>query len=132
MTEGRIDNARTGAVVGDRVMWANTWWARLRGLLGRPEPGPGEGMLLDPCKGVHMYGMQFPLDIAVLDGDDTVMAVYPALQPGHRTPLHRKARRVLELPVGTLEATDLRVGDAVRWQPAASPAGERTMAEAVR
>jgi hypothetical protein len=113
-----VENATRGAALGTRVGWADGWWLRLRGMLGRPEPGPGEGLLLTPCSSVHMYGMRYPLDVAVLDRDGVVVAAYPALAPGGRTRWHRGARHVLELPAGVLAATGTAVGDRIAWSPA--------------
>jgi hypothetical protein len=57
MSAVRVVNVDRGTVLGERVALAASWWARLRGLLGRPEPKPGEGLVLAPCRSVHMYGM---------------------------------------------------------------------------
>ncbi|HEX8362899.1 MAG TPA: DUF192 domain-containing protein, partial [Longimicrobium sp.] len=71
-----MSNATRGAVVGSRVAVADRWWLRLRGLLGRPPLATGEGLLLDPCRAVHMLGMQYPLDVAFVDERNTVVALY--------------------------------------------------------
>ena len=56
MSTLRVVNRTRGAVVGSRVQVADRFWSRLRGFLGRPQPSPGEGLLLTPCDGVHMFG----------------------------------------------------------------------------
>lgn len=108
-------NATRGRTLGERVGVADRWWLRLRGLLGRPPLAPGEGLLLTPCRGVHMYGMKYPLDVAFLDPSGTVVATYHALAPGERTALHPTARTALELPAGTLRETETREGDILAW-----------------
>lgn len=113
-----VENATRGAALGTRVGWADSFWLRLRGLLGRPRLRPGEGLLLTPCSSVHMHGMRYPLDVAVLGRDGVIVATYPALLPGGRTRWHRGARHVLELPAGVLAATGTSVGDCVAWSPA--------------
>lgn len=117
-----MENATRGAALGDRVYLADRWWLRLRGLLGRPPLRPGEGMLLTPCGSVHMHGMRYPLDVAVLSPEGEVVAAYPALPPGGRTRWHRGARHTLELPAGVLAATGTAVGDRLAWaaRPSAS------------
>jgi uncharacterized membrane protein (UPF0127 family) len=87
----------------------------MRGLLGRRRLGPGEGLLLTPCRAVHMYGMMFPVDVAFADDAGTVVAAYPSLTPGRRTRWHRDAWHALELPSGTLAATETCVGDRLTW-----------------
>jgi uncharacterized membrane protein (UPF0127 family) len=125
-----VENVTRGAALGDRVGLADRWWLRLRGLLGRPEPGPGEGLLLTPCNSVHMHGMRYALDVAVLSPDGVVVATYAGLPPGGRTRWHRGARHTLELPVGTLAATGTGVGDRLAWGP--SPAARGAPAGAAR
>lgn len=110
--------SRSGAVLGSAVGVANTFWTRLRGLLGAPPLQPGEGLLLEPCQAVHMYGMKQALDVAFLGGQGEVVAVYHDLQPGRRSKYHRKAQQALELPVGTLRDTGTRVGDRLNIEPA--------------
>jgi uncharacterized membrane protein (UPF0127 family) len=107
-------NTARGTVLADRVAVADTWWLRLRGLLGRPALEAGRGLLIDPCRAVHMAGMTYPIDVAFLAGDGAVVALYPGLAPGARTRWHGGARRALELPAGTLAATGTREGDVIQ------------------
>jgi uncharacterized protein len=118
MTPLRVVNQRGGMVLGDRILLADSWLARLRGLLGRPEPGPGEGLMLTPCRGVHMFGMRYPIDVAFLDRAGVVVATYPGLGPGTGTSWHRRARHALELRSGSLAATGTAVGDRLSWSAA--------------
>lgn len=108
--------SRADIDLGSRVVLANTVWTRLKGLLGAPPLQPGEGMLLEPCQAVHMYGMKQALDVAFLGGEGQVIALYHDLRPGQRSKYHGKARQALELPVGTLSETGTRVGDRLRVQ----------------
>jgi uncharacterized membrane protein (UPF0127 family) len=101
--------------IGDRVRLADGWWSRLRGLLGRGPLETGEGLLLAPCRAVHMLGMRYPLDVAFLDGTGAVVAIYHSLAPGSRSRWHRRAALALEVPAGTLATTDTQEGDALRW-----------------
>jgi uncharacterized membrane protein (UPF0127 family) len=119
MRRVRAANGR-GRLLGDRIGVADRWWLRLRGLLGRPGLARGEGLLLDPCRAVHMLGMRFPLDVAFLDASGAVVAVYHALAPGARTSWHRAAAAALELPAGTLQASETGVGDMIVCTPEAS------------
>ena len=61
------------------VRWAVTWWARLRGLLGR---APDETLLvIAPCRAIHTFGMKAAIDVAFIDGDGVVAAVERGLPP---------------------------------------------------
>jgi uncharacterized protein len=114
----RVTNASRSVELGDRIGVADTRWLRLRGQLGRPEPVPGEGLLIDPCRAVHMYGMRYALDVLFLDPEGKVEAMYEGLEPGTRSGRHAGARYALELPVGTIERTNTREGDELQWTQA--------------
>ena len=63
----RITNRTQNTLVGTRVVQSATWWSRLRGFIGRPEPKRGEGLLLVGCAAVHTWWMSFGLDVLFLD-----------------------------------------------------------------
>lgn len=113
-----VTNVSRGHTLGTRIGVADRWWSRLRGLLGRPAPAEGEGLLLVPCRSVHMFGMRGALDVAFLDEDGAVIATYHALPPGARTRWHRRARAALELPPGTLRRAGTYHGDTLTWHDA--------------
>lgn len=111
----RAVNTARGRTLGTRIGVADRWWLRLRGLSGRADLPTGEGLLLRPCRAVHMMGMKFPLDVAFLDAANRVIARYERLAPGGRTGWHRGAQAALELPAGTLAATGTQEGDVIEY-----------------
>jgi len=114
----RVTNTTKGTELGESIRVADGWWSRLRGLLGAPTLEAGEGMVLIPCKAVHMYGMKQSLDVVFVDRDGSVVALYPGLAPGERTKTHRKSRSVFELPPSTIEQSATALGDTIRTEPA--------------
>jgi len=122
----RVVNTRRDLELGSRIGLANTWLGRLRGLTGRSAPGAGEGLLLTPCRSIHMYGIRYPLDVVFLDAAGAVVAMYPSLRPGARTRWHWDAMHALELPAGTLESSVTAVGDVVTWAAQPEFAGRDT------
>jgi uncharacterized membrane protein (UPF0127 family) len=113
----RVVNPGRGEL-GDRVERAASLFARLRGLLSRTALDPGEGLLLTPCRAVHMHGMRFPIDVAFLDRAGRIVALYEGLAPGQRTRWHWRAHAALELPAGTLRATGTALGDHLTLEEA--------------
>ena len=101
-----------------RAGLANRPWSRLKGLLGRERLEEGEGLLLHPCKAIHMWGMKIPLDVVFLDASGQVIATYSNLKPGQRTRYYSLARYALELPAGTLARTGTGRGDFLSWEAA--------------
>jgi len=113
-------NETRDTVVAVRLEIGTSLWARFRGLMGRPSLASGEGLWLAGTNGIHMFFMRFPIDAVFVgrargDGARPVLAVRRALQPWTGVvPLVRGADGVLELPVGTIDATSTQPGDALR------------------
>ena len=83
---------------------------RTRGLVGRD--GLERAILLRPARSVHTLGMRFPIDVAHLDDDLTVLRTtrMDGLRVGRPV---RRARAVLEAEVGSFERWGLAVGDVL-------------------
>jgi uncharacterized protein len=111
-----VTNLTRGSCVAARVRLADRWWSRLLGLLGRRPLATGEGLLLVPCRAVHMLGMRYPIDVVFLDRWGGVVATYHHLAPGSRSRWHRAAVVALEVPAGTLRSTATETGDALQWR----------------
>ena len=79
--------------------------------MGRSALAPGAGLWLPDSNGIHMMFMRFPIDAVFVagpsaDGSRPVLSIHRSL-PTWRglVPLVRGAKGVLELPVGTIDAT---------------------------
>ena len=106
-------DATTGKELAGNLTVAQTFPARLKGLLGKKELPPGEGLWIKPCGSIHTFGMKFPIDAAFLDREMHVVGLAKSLQPNRVSPFFSKASSVLELPAGTLDATDTVVGNRI-------------------
>ncbi len=109
----RAVNRGRGTELARWVEKADSFRARLRGLIGRPSLAEGAALWIVPSRGVHTLGMAFPIDVLFLDRALRVVAVEEHLHPGRLTPIRWKARTVLELPAGTLRRTGTRPGDQI-------------------
>ena len=106
-------NVSKGVLIASRVMWAGTSQSRRRGLLGRETIDADEGAYIVPTQWIHMFGMQFPIDVAFLDSRGRVLHVCQALDPNRLSPIVWRAEGALELAAGTLQATGTEVGDTI-------------------
>ena len=101
-------------VRGDQVLSslrvAASLGARTRGLVGRA--GLEGAILLRPARSVRTLGMRFPIDVAHLDDDLTVLRTtrMDGLRVGRPV---RRARAVLEAEAGSFERWGLAVGDVL-------------------
>jgi hypothetical protein len=105
----------SGAVVGDRIRFANTALARLIGLLDAAKLHAGEGLLLAPSSGVHTWGMSFAIDVIAMDRDWQVRRVWEHLPPRRILCPSPATRIILELPAGRAEELQLRTGDQLAF-----------------
>jgi uncharacterized protein len=105
-----------GQVVCERCVVADTPVSRARGLLGRAELPPGEGLLLRPASSIHMFFMRFPIDAVFLDRELAVVKVVPNLKPW-RVAGARGAKAVLELAAGEAGRRGITPGDRLSLSP---------------
>lgn len=90
-------------------------------MLGERELREGDGLLIVPSQGIHTWGMLFPIDVAVLDGQWNVLALRRRMGRFRVTRVFWRAAAVLELPAGTLDSTLTNVGDNLVFDAAKKP-----------
>ena len=81
------------------------------GLMGRQGWSGSDGLLLERCNSVHSCFMRMAIDVAYLDKNDRVVRVVERMKPWRVGPIALRAKRVVELPVGTLARTNTAIGD---------------------
>lgn len=85
------------------MIYAESLSARLRGLLGRASLPEDTGMLIRPCRSIHMWFMRFPIDTAFLDRELRVLKISRNLRPWQMAFAPRQTHCVLETAKGTLD-----------------------------
>jgi hypothetical protein len=98
---------REGSVLATTEV-ADSYARRMRGLSGRS--GFEGALLLPRTRAVHSLGMRFPIDVAFLDRNLSVLATVH-LPPWRMTMPRLRARCVLEAEAGAFERWGLRAGD---------------------
>ena len=73
---------RRRTVCGVEADVAETFAERARGLIGRPPPPPGRGLLITRCNAIHTLFMRYPIDAAFLDRKGDVVKVVRGIRPG--------------------------------------------------
>ena len=121
MTAALARNRTRSTVLAERLELGESLWARFMGLMGRPSLPAGHGLWLSGSNGIHMFFMRFAIDAVFLakpapDGGRVVMAVHRDVRPWVGiVPFVRGAQGVVELPVGTIEASGTQKGDIVTF-----------------
>jgi uncharacterized membrane protein (UPF0127 family) len=83
---------------------------RRRGLIGRDHL---DGVLvLRPCRQVHTFGLQFPIDVAFCDGAGIVLRLSTLAPRRVSRPVWRSSF-VIEARAGSFERWKLQAGDVV-------------------
>lgn len=100
-------------VIGWNIKVADSFWSRLKGLLGKRKLEYGEGMLLKPCRQIHTWFMSFPIDVLFLDKKGRIVEVLPSLPPGSKSAFVKEGYQVLELPAGAIQKFSLKTGETI-------------------
>jgi uncharacterized membrane protein (UPF0127 family) len=96
---------------------ARTSAERRRGLLGTS--GVEGALWLTRCPSVHMVGMAYPIDVAVLDADGRVLRTATLRPPWGMTFWRWRARTTVEAPAGALAQWGVQVGSRLEIAPQA-------------
>lgn len=116
----RVVNLNTGHELAARAGVATSFWGRGRGLLGRRELPPGEGLVIEGCQQIHMFFMAFAIDVLHVRrrsrDEGEVIRVLNAIPPNRMGPWVWRSNYVIELPAGTAARTGTEVGHRVALQ----------------
>jgi uncharacterized protein len=118
LVAARARNLTRATVLAEDVELATSFWGTFMGLMGRASLPPGHGLWLHG-NGIHMFFMRFAIDAVFLgkrgaDGTRPIVGLHAGLRPWiGLVPLVRGADGVLELPVGTINASASEIGDLV-------------------
>jgi uncharacterized membrane protein (UPF0127 family) len=93
------------------VTGAGTSLIRVKGLLGKIRISQGEGLWVNPCRGIHTLGVLFPIDVVYLDAENRVIHLVEHLRPFRFGPLRLDCASVLGLPPHMIYESQTEVGD---------------------
>lgn len=82
---------------------ADSFWERLRGLLGTKQLPDNTGLLLMRCNSIHMFFMRYALDIVYVDRNFQIVKLVHNIKPWQISGCW-KAAHTIEVPVGTISA----------------------------
>jgi len=94
-----------------RALRADSFLARLRGLHAVAPLGPGDALLISPCRAVQTWRMDYAVDVVFLDEGGNVLALHPR-QRG-TVAICWGAQVAIEMAAGTAERLGLGVGQTL-------------------
>lgn len=111
----RLINQTRGTVLAESIVFANTSFKRLKGLLGHRGLLDGQAMIIKPCNCVHTLFMRFSIDVLFVDKNNKVVKALGQLTPFRFSKLYWKSQVVVELPCGKLKSTQTQDGDSLQF-----------------
>ena len=107
-----VTNKTRNTVLAACMEVADSAAKRNKGLLGRERLAPGEGLWIIPCESVHTFWMRFPIDLVYLDRKMRIRKLKSSV-PAWRISACLLAHSVIELPAGTISASQTQTGDTL-------------------
>jgi len=109
-----IINTTKNTVIARKGAVADTFLARMTGLLNRRSLEKGEALVITRCQSIHMFFMRFAIDAIFVDQNNCVVGLVNNIKPFRLSRIFFGARYVIEIPVGTIVQTDTLLGDTVK------------------
>lgn len=104
-----------GRVLADQCVLADTFFTRLKGLLGKKSLSAGEALILIPCDMVHTLGMKFSIDAIFVNTQGVIIKIEDNLHPNRIAARVRNADYVIEMAAGKSSELNLVPGDILQW-----------------
>jgi uncharacterized membrane protein (UPF0127 family) len=76
-----VRNASRGRRIAEHAELAQSVWRRAVGLIGRRGWWSADGLIIEPCNGVHSFFMRLPIDVVHLASDGQVLRTIEVMRP---------------------------------------------------
>ncbi len=106
-----IVNLTRKTTIASLVKIAQTSSQRMKGLLGVSHFPTGEALVITHCQSIHMFFMKIPLDVIFCDRQHKVVGLCVGIKPFCLSPIFFKASYAIELPIGSIAASQTQIGD---------------------
>lgn len=114
---------RNGGVLIRRADMTENFFERFRGLMFANSIPDSYGLVISPCRQIHMFNMKFPLDVIYLSEENRVVDVDENMQPWTVGKTVKAAARVLEVNAGTCARCEICPGDVFEIEPVEASEG---------
>lgn len=84
-----------------------TFQQKVIGLIGKKVP---QTLYFETRWGIHTFGVNFPIDVVVLDANNVIQKTKHNLRPNRIFLWNPKYYKVLEMPKGTIDKKKLEIG----------------------
>jgi len=108
-----VTRAKTIASTGKKC---DSFLARFRGLMFSSSLPEDTGIVLEPCRQIHMFWMFYAIDAIFIDKTGTVVGIAKSIKPWSVSKMFSKAQSVIEVRSGTADDTGTAVGDQIEFE----------------
>lgn len=109
----KVVNTTKNLIVAEKAEMADNTWTRFVGLMGRSGLEKGAGLVIYPNNSIHMFFMNFPIDVLHVAADGTILKILHGIKPWRVGPIVGKCKYTVELPSGITKATNTTEGDKI-------------------
>jgi hypothetical protein len=103
----------TNEVISENLMVADSFFKRLKGLMFTKALPEQDALLISPCNEIHMFFMNYSIDVLYLDKEWKIVHMDEDMQPGKIGKKIKNAFSVVELPRGRIKTKSLEIGQVV-------------------
>lgn len=121
MKKVEIRNISKESIIASRAWVADSFFTRLKGLIGRKKLDEDEGLCIKPCKGVHTFFMRFSIDVVFVDKNGEVCEVVKGLKPYRVSKYISDTSYVIEFSEGMCEEINIEIGDKIELRRIDNP-----------
>ena len=94
----KLINKSQSVTLATQLVKAQSFYAKLMGLMGCKKMPPGKALWIPQCKSIHTCFMCFHIDVLFADQNFKVVALYRNLKPWRFSKWHWQASHVFEWP----------------------------------
>jgi len=112
----KLINKTTNEVISENLMTADSFFKRLKGLMFTKELPEQDALHIIPCNEIHMFFMNYSIDVLYLDKDRKIVHMDEGMEPGEIGKKVKNAVSVVELPNGRIKTKSLEIGQVLEFR----------------
>lgn len=107
----KLLNSSKNLVIVNNLEKAESFFARLKGLLGQTSLNKDSALWINPCTSIHTFFMRITIDVVFIDGSLKVKKIYTNVRPWRIIWPVWGARSTIEFANGTVTKLLVEIGD---------------------
>jgi len=112
----KLLNETTGDIIAYDVRTAYSFFNRLCGLMFTKSFCLGDALHIKPCRSIHTFFMNYPIDVLYLDEQNVVIGMDEQIPPYKIGTFHKKAQSVVELPAGSVKRLNIQLNHCLFFE----------------